>query len=235
MFDERPPVRKLVPSWNLQDVLDLLTRDPYEPAGRASLLHLSIKTAFLLAAATARRSSEIHALTLEPGHMRWEPGGVRMTPTASFLTKNQGATFNPPDIFVPEIGSSSSIASDKLWCPVRALKFYLARTKPLRGDCKQLFITAVHPHGPASRDTIARWVVSAIKFANSDWPSKRDTPVQGLVRAHDVRAVTTSWAFFRGSRWRKFLRQHAGRHLPPLLHATYVMSYSLGDELGRLC
>ena len=155
MFNERPTVQKLVPSWDLGHVLNLLAKAPYEPLGKASLIHLSTKLAFLLAVVTARRSSEIHALSMEPGHIRWEPGGVRLIPRVSFLTKNQTATFTPPDIFVPEIGSTSSVPSDKLWCPVRTLKWYLARTKPLRGICKQFFVITKQPHGPASRNTIA--------------------------------------------------------------------------------
>ena len=49
-----------------------------------------------------------------------------------------------------------------MWCPVRILKFYIARTRQLRGDATQLFITTVYPHHPASVTTIARWIVEAI-------------------------------------------------------------------------
>ena len=199
MFNERPPRQRLVPSWDLGRVLENLAAVPYEPAHRSSLLQLSIKLAFLIAAASARRGCEIQALTIQPGHIRWEPGGVRLVPKASFLTKNQTAVFTPPDIFIPEIASIlSSVRSDKLWCPIRSLKWYLERTKPLRGTCDQLFISTTPPHGPASKDTIKRWIVSAIKSANPDWLSDKDIGSQGPIRAHDVRAVSTSWAFFRG-------------------------------------
>ena len=146
MFLERPPTRKLVPSWDLGSVLSSLSRSPFEPASDSSLHNLTIKTAFLLAVATARRRSELHALTLEPGHIRWEPGGVRLIPHLQFLTKNQSINFSPPDIFVPSLTAFSSVAEDKWWCPVRSLKYYIARTQPMRGDVKQLFITTIQPH-----------------------------------------------------------------------------------------
>ena len=54
MFTERPPVRRLIPTWDLGYVLQMLTEAPFEPIGQASLLHMTIKLAFLLAVATSR-------------------------------------------------------------------------------------------------------------------------------------------------------------------------------------
>ena len=192
MFVERPPQKPLIPSWDLNQVLQALTRTPFEPIAHASLMDLSIKTAFLLAVATARRRSELHALSIDPGHLRWEPHGVRLVPHSSFVAKNQSATFQPPDIFVPAIKTVPSVQEDKLWCPVRALKWYLARTKPLRGSTSQLFVSTNRPHAAVSRDTVSRWIVRAIHSANPNWLP--DTPVH----AHETRAVATSWAFFKG-------------------------------------
>ena len=49
-----------------------------------------------------------------------------------------------------------------------------------------------------SRDTIARWIVLAIKFANVNWPSPPDNKMLCSFTAHNVRAISASWAFFRG-------------------------------------
>ena len=49
MFVTRPPVRKLVPSWDLFSVLSALTKPPFEPLSGATLLHLAVKVAFLVA------------------------------------------------------------------------------------------------------------------------------------------------------------------------------------------
>ena len=196
MFVSRPPTRRLIPSWDLFNVLSSLSRSPFEPMGSSTLLDLSIKVTFLLAVATSRRRSELHSLTIEEGHIRWEPGGVRLIPKLGFLTKNQSESFLPPDIFVADIKSFSSVADDKFWCPVRALKWYISRTKTLRAGHSQLFIATTPPHQPASRDTISRWLISAIRRATDT--KTMDTGADGPVRAHDVRAASTSWAFFKG-------------------------------------
>ena len=73
MFVTRPPTRKLVPSWDLFSVLSTLAKPPFEPLGGATLLHLSIKVAFLVAVATSRRRSELHSLSVAAGHIRWGP------------------------------------------------------------------------------------------------------------------------------------------------------------------
>ena len=113
MFVERPPAKKLIPSWDLGTILHKLAKAPFEPAGSSSD-HLTVKTAFLLAASTARRRSELHALSVAAGHLRWEPGGVHLIPEINFLTKNQSLNFSPPDIFVPSLTSFSGIQEDKL-------------------------------------------------------------------------------------------------------------------------
>ena len=65
-----------------------------------------------------------------------------------------------PDIFVADIKSFSSEAKDKLWCPVRALKWYMNHTRSLRTDHQKLFITATLPFRPASQCTISRWIAN---------------------------------------------------------------------------
>ena len=169
MFLERPPIKKLTPSWDLITVLHRLTKAPFEPAGFSSLHNLTVKTVFLLVASTTRRRSELHALSIEPGHLPWEHGGVRLFPCINLLTKNQSQSFSPPDIFVPSLTSSSSVTEDKLWCPVRILKFYTARTKELHGNTTQLFITTLQA------STISWWIVKAILPANNS-PSSTAQP-----------------------------------------------------------
>ena len=130
--------------------------------------------------------------------MRWEPHGVCLVLALDFLTKNQSASLHPPEIFVSDIAKHSGPADDKFWCPVRTLKWYLARTKQLRGATSQLFITTVRPHHAVAKDTIARWIALAIKFANVNWPSPPDNKTLCSITVHDVRAVSASWAFFKG-------------------------------------
>ena len=154
-FLQRPPARRLLPSWSRPKVLQTLSRPPFEPLAAASLLNVTIKTRFLVAVASGQRRSTIHAPSLAAGHIRFEPGQVRLIPEASFIAKNQTTSSGPCEIVLPSIPSISSVTGDKLWCPVRALKWYLDRTKTLRNSTC-LFIAMQAPHQAASAVTISR-------------------------------------------------------------------------------
>ena len=66
-----PVQRSLTPKWDLSSVLVFLQKAPYEPLHKASKLHVTVKTAFLLALATAKRCSKIHALAMDSNHLRF--------------------------------------------------------------------------------------------------------------------------------------------------------------------
>ena len=58
---DRPKSSRNLPKWNLSVVLNELTKAPFEPMKNTDLKHLTIKTAFLLALASGKPRSEIHA------------------------------------------------------------------------------------------------------------------------------------------------------------------------------
>ena len=57
---DRPKSSRNLPKWNLS-VLNELTKAPFEPMNDTDLKHFTLKTAFLLALASGKRRSEIHA------------------------------------------------------------------------------------------------------------------------------------------------------------------------------
>ena len=61
----RPPRQVNFNSWSLLLVLQRLTREPFEPLEGVPLKFLTWKTVFLVACTTARRCSEIGALSTE--------------------------------------------------------------------------------------------------------------------------------------------------------------------------
>ena len=199
-FLKRPPIRKLLPSWSLPKVLEALAKHPFEPMAKASLMDLTVKTSFLMALASGQRRSTLHALSTAPGHIRWEKDGVRLIPRPGFIAKNQTANCKAIEIFLKPISALSSIGEDKVWCPVRALKWYLDRTKTHRRH-DQLFLTCKEPFSPASMDTISRWIVRAIRAAGNSALMPEATP-----RAHDTRGVSASWALFAGVGQEEILR-----------------------------
>lgn len=193
MFNRRPVVRPLVPPWSLSSVLAALAKEPFEPLASASLKHLTLKAVFLLSLASGRRRGALRALSVSQGHLVFLPHGARLVPESSFLAKNQRLDFLPSPIFIPKIGTFSSVREDKVWCPVRALLWYLDRIKSLRPEGESaLFLTFRAPHRRPSASTFSRWIVEVIRHD----PSSLSGP--GTPRAHDVRSVASSWALFDG-------------------------------------
>jgi hypothetical protein len=189
MFNTRPPQRKEVPPWDLNMVLEYLKGPPFEPLGSATLKNLTLKTVMLVALASGRRCSELHAISASAS--AFSRTGANLFFRPDFVAKNESASFQHPSIFLPTIDSTSSIREDIFWCPVRAVRYYLDRTSGLRGKADQMFLTHASPNGPASKSTIARWIVSVILDAQA-------IESQFRPKAHSVRSIASSWAFHKG-------------------------------------
>ena len=101
------------------------------------LKHLTIKTAFLLALASSKRRSEIHGggANKVSNLGLWEK--VALYPSSDFITKKQLAREGSQTVSPVTIPASTTIVvrqfkEDRTLCPVRALRYYLDRTKDLR-------------------------------------------------------------------------------------------------------
>ena len=191
-FLKRPPSKTLLPPWSLPAVRKILASALFEPLHKASLHLLTIKTVFLVAIASGHRVSSIQALCVDSGHIRWEASGVRLIPRPDFIAKNQSVTSGSVKIFLPSISSLSSVEEDKVWCLVRALKWYIERTKSRR-TLSSLFVATIAPHKAVATSYIARWLVECIKMAGVD------AILADRVQAHDTRAISSSWALFNGA------------------------------------
>ena len=83
--------------------------------------------------------------------------------------------------------------TDRLLCPVRALKFYLKMTSSYRQNRTRLFLP-IKGNKDISKDTISRWISYTVKLAYRKL-TKRDISFL-KIKAHEVRALSSSWAFF---------------------------------------
>ena len=193
---QRPVQRSLTPKWDLSWVLVCLQKPPFEPLDKASKFHVTIKTAFLLALATAKRCSEIHALAMDSQHLRFNQsdGSVSLILKSGFLAKNQLPSVKPDPIVVPSLARICKWEhTDRLLCPVRALKFYLKMTSSYRQNRTRLFLP-IKGNKDISKDTISRWISYTVKLAYRKL-AKRDISFL-KIKAHEVRALSSSWAFF---------------------------------------
>ena len=163
---QRPVQRSLTPKWDLSWVLVCLQKPPFEPLDKASKFHVTIKTAFLLALATAKRCSEIHALAMDSQHLRFNQsdGSVSLILKSGFLAKNQLPSVKPDPIVVPSLARICKWEhTDRLLCPVRARKFYLKMTSSYRQNRTRLFLP-IKGNKDISKDTISRWISYTVKL-----------------------------------------------------------------------
>ncbi|KAE8598289.1 hypothetical protein XENTR_v10016787 [Xenopus tropicalis] len=190
-----PPFRDPVPPWDLNLVLTVLQGPPFEPLGSIPLMWLTWKTVFLLAISSARRVSEISALSHLQPYLVFHSDRAVLRTVPSFVPK-VGTSFHiNQDItipsFCPQPSSPKEVALHAL-DPVRALKFYLHRTQDIR-QSSSLFIlpTGSQKGSPASKATLSRWIKEAIRRAYI--AKGRPPPLH--IRAHSTRGISTSWAF----------------------------------------
>ena len=121
---QRPRLTPVLPQWDLGIVLEALSKPPYEPLREASLKHLTLKTVFLLAMASAGRRSELQTLVFDPQYIQFKPKGARVTVyfTPEFIRKNQrpNQVNDPWYILLVSTGKPEFGAPN---CKVRALKY----------------------------------------------------------------------------------------------------------------
>ena len=103
------------------------------------LKHLTLKTAFLLALASGKRCSEIHAWVANKVSNlgQWEK--VALFRSSDFIAKNQLAREGSQSASLVTIHALTTIVDrqfkeDRTLCTVWALRYYLDRTKDLRGS-----------------------------------------------------------------------------------------------------
>ncbi len=190
------------PAWDLTIVLRSLVKAPFEPLDQANLKFLTWKTVFLLAICSAKRVSELHALSVSEDCLRWkaENAGVYLWPNPSFLPKvlrpgmiNQVIEL---DAFLPDPSCSGTGWESSSLCPVRALHTYIEHTRPLRQSHKQLFVCFDKKCAgkPVSKQRLSHWIVDTISQAYSS----QNLPVPGDLVAHSTRSMATSWAALKG-------------------------------------
>lgn len=198
-YKQKIPVQDhQIPKWNLNLVLNSLTKPPYEPMLSASLKHVSWKTAFLTAFATAARVGELAALDSKKiAHTEtWSEIVVQTHP--SFVAKNQDlAVDNKPRKFtIPALFDfAGPDLPDRLLCPVRSIRYYLQKAKKLRDKHKRaLFISFDPQHkGEITANTLGNWIKNVIRHA---YNTADDTDCDlGRISAHEVRALSASVQF----------------------------------------
>ena len=111
-----------------------------------------------------------------------------------FLAKNQLPSICPDPIVIPSLPRICKREhSDRLLCPIRALKCYLKITSSYRQNRTRLFLP-IKGNQDFAKASVSRWISYTIKLA-----SIGNSPIETSflkIKAHEVRALSSSWAFF---------------------------------------
>ena len=198
---ERPPQRKLAPQWNLSLVLQALLKPPFEPIQASDLKSLTLKTVFLLALASGRRRSEIHALCFDSHHFRQNQDQSILTlyPDLDFVAKNQALdSVAEPILKIKAFSAVGSQDFDRQLYPVRALLQYRKTTSSpgcWKGRMK-LFLS--YKTDETKKANISSWIVKLIRLVYVTEGSNHCTLELRKASAHEVRALAASiWGTIR--------------------------------------
>lgn len=190
----RPVVIKSCPAWDLSVVLQALTKEPFEPINLASLKFITLKTVFLVAVTTARRVSELQALSIREPFFSIFSDRIVLKTDPNFLPKVASIQNRTQEIILPTFCSNPSGKKEEEFHTLdvkRAVLSYLENTKDFRcSDALFVLFSGNKKGRQASRGTIARWLRMAISEAYS--LTGLESPLN--VRAHSTRASAVSWA-----------------------------------------
>lgn len=177
------------PSWNLDVVLRALSQPPFEPLRSASFRDLTKKSLFLVSLATAKRVSELQALSRRVASQGED---LLLSYLPEFLAKTERAYNLLPREFrlkslAPLVGSDDE---ERLLCPVRALNYILERTKGISPKPRNLFVSPSNNSKPLSKNALSFLLKETILQAHQAFPEELQQPLR--VRAHDIRGIATS-------------------------------------------
>ncbi|XP_061443669.1 uncharacterized protein LOC133365571 [Rhineura floridana] len=190
-----PAVVHRFPSWSLPKVLQALQRPPFEPIRTVPLRILSFKVLFLIAITSARRVSELGALSSARHLCVFHKDSVVLKTDPSFRPKVDSVFHCNQDIVLPSFCPNPTHPLEKAWHSLdvrRALKTYLSRTQEIRRT-ESLFVS-FHPGSmghKVSNPTLSRWLRACITLAYESLK----LPVPVSITAHSTRSAATSAAF----------------------------------------
>ena len=178
VFNTRPSKVKILPEWDLQLVLNMLQKQPFEPLRKASLKHITFKLIFLMAISTFRRCSDLQSLKIRKGSVCVQKKGI--TFIRHGLAKQDRESHFGSKIFVPAFNENYRLD------PKRALYWYLKKTQLLRVSSdgtveRKIFLALNKPYQAVSTQTISNWIVQTIRMAYDDQKLK--------VKAHSTKAI----------------------------------------------
>ena len=175
------------PPWDLDKVLEFLSGPPFEPLARASFLDKTKKALFLLAMATAKRVSELQALSFS---VSFQGEDLVLYYDPFFRAKTE-SVINPlpRSVVVPSLSDFAGDLPERLHCPVRAVKYLRKAARSASFIPPRLFVSPKNPKRSMSKNAMSFYLRQLI--IDSGAVSSARPP-----RAHDIRGIATSLNYY---------------------------------------
>ena len=175
------------PPWDLDKVLDYFSGPPFEPLAKASFLDKTKKALFLLAMATAKRVSELQALSFS---VSFQGEDLVLYYDPFFRAKTESAANPlPRSVIVPSLSDFAGNLPERVQCPVRAIKFLRKAARSASYIPSRLFVSPRNPERAMSKNAISFYLRQLI--TDSGAVSSSRPP-----RAHDIRGFATSLNYY---------------------------------------
>ena len=147
-------------------MLQYLISPVFEALSQAPFRTLTLKTLFLLALATAKRVGELQALS---SIVTFVGGDACLSYIPQFVAKSESLTHSIPCSFLVKslADFAAGLDDDLLLCPVRALRFYLHRTRSLSPLRHRLFVSPRRPSRAMSKNAVSFFLREVIHAAGA--------------------------------------------------------------------
>lgn len=175
VFEKKPALPRCKNTWDVNIVLKEL--ETWIPTEKLTLKELTYKLCMLIALLSGQRCQTIQALQITPDAMQLTDSKCTFHVNSLLKHSRRGTHQAPIELH--------SFKTKESLCVVRVLQEYLNRTRKLRGDCPNLFVTLLAPHTAAATDTISRWLKETLARAGVD---------TSVFTAHSTRSASTSAA-----------------------------------------
>ena len=193
-----PPGRLVYPSWELGLVLTALTEAPYEPLGKACLEALTFKTAFLISVISARRVSELQALSRDPAYLTLNPLSAILRVNPAFVPKTVTEISLQSEIEIQAFLPFPSSPAERLMalnCPIRALRVYLQCMQLMcKSSCLFVGFSKRRFGQEASKAMLSGWlhkvITNAYTHMGRDFPAKSNPHT---IRKVSYQRLTSHW------------------------------------------
>ena len=147
----------------------------FHPLKDFPLSIVTYKLIMLLALSTGQRNQTLHAMDIKEIKF----GKKNVFCLINKMLKHNNINRRNDTIVLKPYPKDSAL------CVVTALRTYLRRTKTIRKNVSQLFISFNKPHAAVSKDTISRWIMTVLREAGVD---------VDIFKSHSTRAASVSGA-----------------------------------------